>query len=152
MNPAVVKSRRTGALWRRGGQPSLDLALVSGPEEGTSVCFLDEDLWEEPEDPVRTLRRFLGGSGFLLQISRSLLKWFLKVKAQFQKPPYLTEDHPDWRICEYGKTHGLQGPEGRVHLPLCDPILEGSWNRRRWLRSSTDFKIFAFSQPELLPV
>lgn len=24
-----------------------------GPGEGTSVCFLDEDLWEEPEDPVR---------------------------------------------------------------------------------------------------
>lgn len=27
---------------------------MSAPEEGSSVCFLDEDLWEEPEGPVRS--------------------------------------------------------------------------------------------------
>lgn len=77
-------------------------------------------------DPARTLKRFLSGFGVLVQISRKLLRRFLR--AQFQKPPYLTEDHPDWRICEDWETHGLQGPEGGVHLPLCNPILEGSWN------------------------
>lgn len=36
--------------WFRG------VPLAAGPGEGTSVCFLDEDLWEEPEDPVRFSR------------------------------------------------------------------------------------------------
>lgn len=51
------------------------------------------------------------------------------------KLSHLAEDHPDRWIRDHCETHGLQGPKGGVHLPLCDPVLEGSWKRQRSTRS-----------------
>lgn len=128
-NPAVERSRRVGAPWRRGGNQVWTRLRCQDLKKEAQSVFLMKICGRSQKvqwDPARTLKRFLSGFGFLVQISRKLLRRFLR--AQFQKPPYLTEDHPDWRICEDWETHGLQGPEGRVHLPLCNPILEGSWN------------------------
>lgn len=93
--------------------------------------------WNPLTTPTNPLK-----APFFKEQEETLNKWFTVGQTGFQSGSshpsrwsHLTEDHPDRRVRHHWETHGLQGPKGKVHLPLCNPILEGSWKRWRSIRS-----------------